>query len=165
MIEYIMMGAQAAGMIGDIWANSKSSGIAKRGQQLEEQQLDLRLEQERVASQEQTLASLDMLAETLATQRAMMAVRGGSPGAGSNLAISQKAIATTAKDEVARDLSMGFLAQQRKAQMSVGKLAGFGKQAKAGAEMFSRGFNQLPLAQAAASFGGMLGGTTNKGGY
>ena len=78
-IDYLLMGAQAAGMIGDIWANEASLSVAKRGQELDEMQLDLRLQQERIASKEASIINLEQLAETLSTQRAMMAVRGGSP--------------------------------------------------------------------------------------
>ncbi len=145
MLEYVIMGAQAAGMVGDVWATSASLKSAKLGQQLESSQFDLRLKQEQVASQEQTMASLEQLSEVLATQRAMASIRGGLPGIGSNAAMEQKSISNFNKDEKSRSLSLEFLGQRVQAQKSVGKLSLSGKEAEAGAGLFNRGFKQLPL--------------------
>lgn len=152
MLEYALMGAQAAGLVGDIWASASSQSMAKRGQQLEEQQLDLRLKQERIASNEQSLANLEQLQEVLATQRAFAAVRGAMPGIGSNLAVEQKSISNFNKDEQARLLNLEFGAQQRKAQMAVGRLSAFGKQAESGAKTFNQAFNMIPTGEWADKF-------------
>ena len=146
-IDYLLMGVQAAGLIGDIWANEASLSISKRGQQLEEAQLDLRLKQEQLASNEQSIANLEQLAETLATQRALMSIRGGTPGVGSNLAVEGKAISTFNRDEQARALSLQFLGVQREAQKAVGRITLAGKQAEAGAKSFGKAFNMIPFSE------------------
>lgn len=153
MLEYALMGAQAAGLVGDIWASSASGRVGKLGQQLEEQQLDLRLKQERIASQEQSLAGLEQLQEVLATQRAFAAVRGGLPGIGSNLAVEQKSITNFNRDEQARALNLEFGEQQRRAQMAAGRLSVLGKRAQSGAATFSKAFDILPLGQWGDSLG------------
>lgn len=144
-IDYLLMGVQAAGVIGDIWANEASLSISKRGQQLEEAQLDLRFKQERLASNEQSILNLEQLAETLATQRALMSVRGGTPGIGSNLAVENKSINAFNKDEQARALSLQFLGVQREAQKAVGRISLAGKEAEAASKSFGKAFNMIPF--------------------
>jgi hypothetical protein len=145
MLEYALMGAQAAGLVGDIWASSTSTRIRQRGQALEEQQLDLQLKQERLASNEQSLANLEQLQEVLATQRAMASISGGLPGIGSNLAIEQRSVSNFNKDEKARLLNLEFSAQHQKAKIAVGRLTSLGKQAESGAKIFNQAFNMIPL--------------------
>lgn len=147
MLEFILLGAQAAGLAGDIWASSVSSNIAKRGQELEESQMELRIKQDRLASNEQSLFNLEQLAETLATQRALMSVRGGLPGVGSSLAIEAKSIARFNKDEQARELSLEFGTQQKRAQMAVNRIALAGSQAQQGAQIFNKAFDMIPFAE------------------
>lgn len=148
MLEYALYGAMAAGLVGDIWTGSSASRVGRRAVNLEEAQLDLRLKQEVLASNEQSLFDLEQLAETLATQRAMMAVRGGLPGVGSSLALEQKSVNRFNKDEEARALSLGFAGAQRKAQVGALKVAQFGKEAQMGADIFSKAFNMIPFGEA-----------------
>ena len=144
-MDYLLMGVQAAGAIGDIWANEASLSVSKRGQQLEEAQLDLRFKQERIASNEQSILNLEQLAETLATQRALMSVRGGMSGIGSNLAIENKSLNAFNRDEQARTLSLEFLGQQRESQKAVGRISFAGKQAESAAKSFGKAFNMIPF--------------------
>ncbi len=144
MLEYALMGAQAAGLVGDIWASHASNSIGRRGQQLEEAQLDLQLKQERIASNERSLMNLEQLQEVLATQRAMASIGGGLPGIGSALAIEQRSVSNFNKDENARLLNLEFSAQHQKAKIAVGRLSVLGKRAEAGAKIFNQAFNMIP---------------------
>lgn len=139
MLEYALLGAQAAGLVGDIFTRQSSK--------LEEQQLDLRIKQERIASQEQSLFNLEQLAETLATQRALMAVRGATPGIGSAASLESKAIGRFNRDEEARTLSLEFSEQNRRAQIAVGRVALYGKQAQGASALFGKAFNMIPFAE------------------
>lgn len=153
-LNYALMGAQAAGLVADVFATDASNKIARSGAALEEAQLELRIKQERIASNEQALANLEQLAETLATQRALMSVRGGTPGIGSNLASEAKAVRGFNRDEQARALSLEFSEQNRRAQISVGRIALAGKEAQSSAQLFNRAFNMIPFNE--------LGTTANK---
>ncbi len=150
MLDYALMGAQAAGLVGDIWSSGIASRIAGKAQSLEEAQLDLRLKQERIASNEQSLANLEQLAETLATQRALMSVRGGLPGVGSSLTLEAKSVARFNKDEQARQLSLEFAGEQLKARKSVGRIALAGQRAAAGASQFNKAFQMIPFSEMAS---------------
>lgn len=146
-----MMGAQAAGLVVDIWAQNTSLNIAAQAQKLEDAQMDLRLAQDRVASNEQASFHIEQLAETLATQRAMMAVRGGLPGAGSSGTIAAKSVANFNRDERARKLSLEFGEQNTKAQQAIGRIALAGKRAKVGADIFNKAFQQIPFSEISGS--------------
>lgn len=161
MIQYLLYGAQAAGLVTDVFAQHASYSVAKRGQKLEEQQLDLRLKQERLASQEQSIANLEQLSETLATQRALMSVRGGLPGIGSSGSVAQKSMSGFNKDEEARQLSLGFTEQNIKAKVAVSKLLLAGKKAQMGADLFGKAFNMVAFGE----IGQSLQGTGKQGKY
>lgn len=154
MLQFALYGAQAAGLVADIWTSSLSHKTARRGVELEEAQLDLRLKQEVLASNEQSLFNLEQLAETLATQRAFMAVRGGLPGVGSSLAQEQRAVTGFNKDEEARKLSLGFSAAQTKAQIGTQRIALAAQRGKQGAQMFGKAFNMIPFGEMAETFKG-----------
>jgi hypothetical protein len=147
MLEFILLGAQAAGLIGDIFSQQAASKIARTGQQLDEAQMELRIKQDRIASNEQMLANLDNLAETLATQRALMSIRGGLPGVGSNLAVETKSVYNFNKDEQARTLSLEFSEQNRRAQIAASRIALAGREAERGAAIFNKAFDMIPFSE------------------
>ena len=147
MLEYLLMGAQASGAIGSIWSANMNYSALKRGQQLDEAQLDLRLKQERIASNEQTLYNLSQLQETLATQRALQAARGQLPGMGSSLATATKSITNFNKDVAARKLTLSFSEQQASANKAVGRIALAGKRSQMGAGIFETSIQNIPFSQ------------------
>jgi hypothetical protein len=146
-LSYLLMGAQASGTIVDIFAQNASRDISRAGQQLEESQMELRIKQERIASNEQSIQNLEILAETLATQRALMSIRGGTPGMGSNLSVENKAVNMFNRDERVRALSLEFAEQNRRAQISVSRIALAGKEAEQGAKNFAKAFDMIPFAE------------------
>ena len=156
-LPFLLMGAQAGGNLADIYTSSKQIGMLKRAADMDAQQLDLRMQQERLASAEQSLFQLDQLAETLASQRAIMAARGVLPGVGSALAIEQKSIQAFNRDEQARALSIGFMQAQVESQKVAGKLSAAGQAAGIGAGLMSRMASQIPVSEFGSKDGGAAG--------
>jgi hypothetical protein len=150
---YLLMGAQAGGNLVDMFSTSSQIKMARRAAEMEGQQLDLRMQQERLASTERSVFQLEQLNETLASQRALMAARGGTPGVGSALALEQKSIQSFKRDEEARELSLGFMESQIKSQQVVGKMSAAGTAAQLGAGLMSRTFKQVPFSQMMAGDG------------
>jgi len=117
MIEFLLMGAQAAGAITDIIGKSQAYKTEKLAIGIEQEQIKARMDQERLVFQEQSLADLRNLEQTLASQRAFAAARGVNPGQGSALMQMQRSITEFRNDEIARNLSQMFLTQQRSTQL------------------------------------------------
>jgi hypothetical protein len=154
MLQFILMGAQAAGMIGSVMGESSRVKLAKIGQELDEQQANLRLQQDRIAANEQGLMQLEQLREVLASQRALVAARGGMPGMGSALALEQKSIANFQKDEQARERSLLFASQQQQARTALGRIGVVATQAQAGANMFKGAFSLIPFTEFTSALSG-----------
>ena len=161
-LNYLLMGAEAAGLIGELYAGNAASRMGRRAQKVEEAQIDLRMKQDRIASNERALMDIEQLTETLATQRAFMAVRGGSPGAGSNLAVTEKSVAKFNKDQIARNLSLEFSQQQLSSQKAIGRMALAGQEAERGAKLFKNAFNMLPLSEGFGTLAAPKSKTTTK---
>lgn len=154
MIEFVLMGAQAAGMIGGAFSDASTYKAAKRGQQMDEAQANLRIRQERVAANEQGLFQLEELREVLATQRAMMSVRGGQSGVGSALAAEQKSISNFKRDEQARERSLQWSKSQHQARLSLGRMGLAGMKSQMAGQQFQRSFDMIPFTQMAGGLGG-----------
>ena len=154
------MGAQAAGSIAGGYMSSR---FTKQAAQLEQQQIGLRLQQEVLASNQQSIFNLRQLEETLASQRAMSAARGAMPGMGSALAIERKSIRAYKKDEQARALSLGFLKTQRKSQISMSKMGVHGAKAKFGLSTALMGAKVGESAMLYHKYGGGKSGGGNGG--
>ena len=158
MFSLLLMGAQAAGSITSAWGAKNEYKQYKRATELENSQLDLRIQQERISSNEMSIDNLEQLKETLATQRAFMAVRGITPGVGTGLAMANKSIRNFNRDEQARELSLNIGVQQIKAQKSVNKLSLLGKRQQLGTNLAIGAFNNM-------NFSSMIGDVSRKGAF
>jgi len=147
MIQYVLLAAQAAGTVISLFGQREQYKIGKRASQLEDAQMSLRLQQEEIASMEQSIFNINQLGETLATQRALMAARGGIAGVGSNLAAEQKSVSAFNADERARQLSLNFRSEAITAQKAMNKLTLAGKRSELGANAFEQIFNMVPFAE------------------
>lgn len=151
------MGAEAAGSIAGQWAQSKALKGVKATAELEQAQLGLRLKQETIASEQQSIANLHALDEILATQRAMFAARGQMPGIGSAGAIASKSVSNYRKDEQARGLSMGFLKSQRQYETTMSKMRYQSAKIAGGMKNIQRGMNTMKSMANQADSAGWFG--------
>jgi hypothetical protein len=154
-LEYMLMGAQAAGLITNIYGMSEANKMNKLGTQLDQQALGLQMEQERLASTEQALANTENLRSILSTQRALMASRNQMPGVGSAGASEQKAIRNYNADESARNLNMVFRQAHLTGQSRLLDIKRFGAKAERGAALAAGSFNNI-------SFNTLLGKYANQ---
>ena len=100
----LLFAAQASGLAGTIFQNRNASKISRNASQLEQEEISLQIQQNKLAATEASIFNTNRLAETMAAQRASQAARGAMPGVGSALAESAKAWRTYAEDERAREL-------------------------------------------------------------
>ncbi len=110
--QFMMMGAQAAGVALEIYQGKRRERYTRMGEELERNEMRLQMQQEQLASSEQSLFASEQLRDILATQRALAASRGQISGAGSNLANAQSSIRAFNADEHARELSQTFRKHQ-----------------------------------------------------
>lgn len=112
---FMLLATQAAGIGMNLYARNKAKKYeemgmqySRMGAQLEANEMGLRMEQEVLASKEQSLISTENLREVLASQRAIFASRGTKAGQGSAHGVQEKSIRTYNADERARKLSLDF---------------------------------------------------------
>ncbi len=109
---FMVMGAMAAGAALDIYQSKRKERFTRMGEQIERDEMRLQMQQEQLASSEQSLFQGEQLRDILATQRALAASRGQLSGVGSNRAISESSIRAFNADEHARELSQSFRKHQ-----------------------------------------------------
>jgi hypothetical protein len=108
MFQYILLAAQAAGLVANILQTKRENKIDRQGLQIQQRDLDLRMQQEQLASSQESLYNMARLRDTMASQRAIFAARGQSSAQGSNFFIGQNSISSFNEDEQARKLSLNF---------------------------------------------------------
>ena len=150
-LPFLLLAAQAAGIAMDMSAQRSAYRMARRGQQLEEAQINLRMQQEQVAFEEESLQSLENLREVMASQRALFAAQGRVPGIGSTAAIEQRSLIRFAADERARKLSMGFREHYYKSQTALSRIGLQSYKANQASQNIQKMFNQV-------NFSGFSGG-------
>ena len=139
----ILLGAQAAGIATNIFAESRSNRISRMGYEIDQRELGLRMQEEELAFTQANTANLERLRETLATQNAILGARNQLPGQGSALAATNKSLENFAADKTALRLSQSF----RKSQLQgLERLAGI-KQAtsrlESGNKLLAAGLNMF----------------------
>ncbi len=107
--------------------NDKVFALEAQGSQLDLQEMDLRMQQESLAVNEEALADSERLGEVLSSQRAYLAARGTSSGAGSALTVANKSVNLANADERARRMSQDFRKLQHENQISLMKIRQYGQ--------------------------------------
>ena len=108
MFSNLLLAAQAAGIGVNLYANRQQLNYDKRGIELEESQQNLKMQQDTLAYQEQNLADLQTLNQTMASQRAIQGARGQMAGQGTTAAIENTSLRNYKSDERARKMSLSF---------------------------------------------------------
>lgn len=143
MIPMIFLAAAASGIAVNLYGNAQSNRAMKAGGRADKAQLDLQMEQDSLASVEQSLFNTEQLREVMSSQRAIFGARGQMPGTGSALAIEQKSLRGYGADERARELSTNFRKTQLLGRKSLVDIQRFGEKAKMGAQLASQGMNMI----------------------
>jgi len=111
-LDMMLLAAQAGGYASSLYARKQQERIARKGDEMDRQQLQLQLQQEQLASTEQSFYNTEKLRDVMATQRALFAARGQQAGQGSNFMIGQASQRAYNAEESARQLSMSFRKHQ-----------------------------------------------------
>lgn len=142
-LAYILLAAQAAGYATSIYGEKQQERYTRIGDKLDRQERGLQMQQEVLASSEQSLYSLERLREVMASQRALAAARGVQAGQGSNLAMSQQSQRLQAADERARQLSLSFRKHQMESYNRLYSLNAAGRNVKRRSDRLVQGMNLL----------------------
>ncbi len=143
--QAMLLGAQAAGIGVNLLAARTEKRAANAAIEAERSQLKLRAEQEDLAFIEANTASLENLAETLSTQRAILAARGTAAGFGSAYSLAEKSVRAQKADENARKLNKTFQESQMQGLNRLLNIKRAGAQAKFGATLLETGLSAFNL--------------------
>lgn len=111
---FMLLAAQAAGIGANLYSQRRQARAENRaldqqaewmdvGLGMQMGDLSLEMEQDTLASTEQSLFNMEQLRETMAAQRAIFGARGQMPGVGSANSVANKSINTFNSDESARE--------------------------------------------------------------
>lgn len=141
-LPFILLAIQAAGMAQDLWATKQANSATRRGMRNDREETALRLEQERVASLDESVYNLEQLNANLAMNQAIYAARGQQAGSGSARAVTTASQGVYAKDERARELASKFRQYDIKTQGRLAQQAGHSSIGQAKQGLFQRSLNK-----------------------
>jgi hypothetical protein len=147
----LLLAAQAAGLAMNLWANKRANQADAMGTQMQQRELDMRMQQEQLASSQESLMGMEKLMDVMSSQRAIFAARGQTPG-GSNYFIGQNSVRAFGEDENARKLSLGFKQYYTKATQNLMGLESTGRKSAA------KGLNMMSFNSASGGINDLLAG-------
>jgi len=140
---FILLAAQAAGIGANLYANRAQNRIESKGLALDEESVKLRMKQESLAAQQETLQDLTTLRETLASQRAIAGARGQNPGQGSIKALEQKSVRAQSTDERMRNLNKSFREKYAESLSRLKRIEHQGTKAQRGVQLLGQSINMF----------------------
>ena len=146
-LEAFLVSMQAAGAISDIIGTRQQQGLGRAGSEVEQAQINTRMEEERVASALRSLDAMKQLRMTMASQRAIFAARGQKAGAGSAFSISQASVREFQSDERVRKMN---LITRQGTLRAAGVLSGMhqlSSETQLGQELSQRMWQRTPFSQ------------------
>ncbi len=141
--QYLLMGAQAAGFGINLWGTSQANRMIGMGANLDRQALDLRMQQNTLASTEQAIANQEQLREAIGLQAVMFAARGQRGGVGSAAAIQNKSLIDFGKEERSRQMNLMFAQSNIKAQKATIGMQAAGQKAQGWGGLLNTSLNSL----------------------
>ncbi len=141
--SYLLMGAEAAGFGMSLWGTSQANRMIGMGANLDKQALDLRMQQNTLASTEAAIANQERLRETIGLQAVMFAARGQRGGAGTAAALQNKSLIDFGREERARQLNLLFANQNIKGQKAQIGIAAAGQKAGNWGGLMTAGLQNL----------------------
>ena len=143
MFQMLLLAAQAGGLAANLWQQNRESRYDAMGTKIQQKELDLRMQQEQLASSQESLFNMERLRDTMATQRAIFAARGQSASQGSNYFVGQESVRAFNSDEEARKLSLGFNEYHNKATQALLGIGLAGRKAARSNKMIGKTLNTL----------------------
>jgi len=147
-LEIFLLGMQATGAIADFASTRNEIMMGRHGAQIEQLQIQTRLEQERLSSANDSLLAMIELRKNLASQRAIYAARGQRADAGSALSISQESISNASANEQVRRMNLLSREANLRANKALSGLHQLTSETQLGQKMTQRMVDTLPISQA-----------------
>ena len=147
-VEVFLLGMQAIGAIADYAGTRNEIKTGRQGAQLEQSMIQTRLEQERLASSQDTLFAMQDLRKNLASQRAIFAARGQRADTGTALALGQESKRNVSADAQIKRMNLLTREATLRAQGALSGLHQLSSETQLGQSMTRRMFEQLPISQA-----------------
>ncbi len=155
--DMMLLAAQASGLAANLWQTKRQNRYDLLGVQMQQKQLDLKMQQDSLVSSQESLINIEKLRENMSSQRAMVAAR-GQLMQGSNFFVSQKSLNNYNMDEQARKMSLGFQKYNNKATQSLMMLDYLGKKKGTHINNMMQNLNTI----SPNSINSLLQGTENK---
>lgn len=143
MIQYILMGAQAAGMITDYVGVQQQKRMGRLGADLDRAVIDTNIETAAMQTEQDSVNSLRMLRQTIASQAAIFAARGVRAGAGSAAGITNDSISRQKADERIRRINLLTKQSELRAQSAMVGMHQLASESQLGRELGKRMFNTI----------------------
>jgi hypothetical protein len=147
-LDIFLIGMQVAGNVLDYAGTRQEINRGRAGTQIEQEQIQNRLEQERLASANDSLLALIELRKNLASQRAIFAARGQRAGTGTALSLAQESIGNASANEQVRRMNLLSREANLRANKALSGLHQLTSETKLGQSMSQRMIEQLPISQA-----------------
>lgn len=106
MIEGLLLGAQAAGMIVDYMSTRGQQKMIGQARRVENAAFEANLEALRVQSAEESLAEMKQLRQNLGTQMVINAARGTASGMGTAASLARESVGAFQTDERRRRMNL-----------------------------------------------------------
>lgn len=138
----LLLASQAAGLATNLWATKRANQLDILGTKMQQRELDMRMQQEQLASSQESLMGMEKLRDVMSSQRAIFAAR-GQTGGGSNYFIGQNSVRAFNEDENARKLSLGFKQYYNKATQNLLGLESEGRKSARNFKAAAKGLNMM----------------------
>lgn len=143
-LPILLLAAQASGMIVDYFGTRNQIRMGRMGRSVEEAGINASIEMTRAESEEASVAAMQNLRQTLASQAAIFAARGTRAGVGSALTISEGSVGEFNQDEKARRMNLLAREAQLRAGNVLSGLHQLTSETQLGQSMTKRWFDKIP---------------------
>lgn len=151
---YLLLAAQAAGMVVDYMGTKQQQQMADMGANLQRLGIEQNIEQTRLEAEDATVQGLKKLRQNLGTQMAVNAARGTRQDAGNAVLGFQESIGNFNEDERMRRMNLLAKTTELKGQSLISKLNQTGENTKLWSAFTQRQISKLP-----SGFGQSSGGS------
>lgn len=161
--SYLLLASQAAGLGASIYGISQQNRIEGAGYRLDEESMQLRMDQERLAATQDTLSSLKELRKNLASQRAILGARGQRAGVGSAKAFEQESTRAFGEEQKTKELNQSFRKTYLESLSRLKRIEQQGNRAQRGMQLLGQSLNMVDFSSL-YGLGNKGKTTTQKGG-
>lgn len=146
-LEIFLLAMQAAGAIGDIIGTDAQARTLKKGAEVEQANIQTRLNEEQLGAALSAVDSMKALRQTLATQRAIFAAKGTNPGAGSASIVAASSVHEAGVDERIRRMNLLSREAALRANSTLAGLHALAGETQLGQQLSQRLFKQIPFSE------------------